>query len=206
MPQKGEVPADADAVVIAGPAIAFSAIEADALDKYLANNGKLFVLLDPYVTLGLDDLLKKYGMKYEDDLVLYRVATTTGAQMTFPLAAIYQGGFPRIRSPTKFAQANFQLLIRTPARSRFRPRTRGSPIRRPNFFSRPMPMRGAGSARKRRPPVDPEATHLQQDHRHSRAADHCGRVRRRHDDRPEDQGDDVRHAHRRRRRGQIPGK
>ena len=51
--QKGEVPADADAVVIAGPAISFSPLEADALDKYLLNNGKLLVLLDPYVTLCL---------------------------------------------------------------------------------------------------------------------------------------------------------
>jgi ABC-type uncharacterized transport system involved in gliding motility auxiliary subunit len=46
--QKGSVPADADAVVIAGPSISFSALESDALDKYLANNGKLFVpLRDP---------------------------------------------------------------------------------------------------------------------------------------------------------------
>jgi len=109
--QKGEVPADADAVVIAGPVIAFSAIEAEALDKYLGNNGKLFVLLDPYVTLGLDDLLKKYGLKYEDDLVLHRVATPTGALITLPLAAIYQGGFSTHPVTTKFAQANLQLLI-----------------------------------------------------------------------------------------------
>ena len=53
-----DVPADADAVVIAGPSISFSMVEIQALDKYLQNNGKLFILLDPYVTLGLDDLLK----------------------------------------------------------------------------------------------------------------------------------------------------
>ena len=71
---KGDVPADADAVVIAGPSITFSPIEADALDKYVANNGKLLVLLDPYVNLGLDNLLKKYGLNFDDDLVLYRAA------------------------------------------------------------------------------------------------------------------------------------
>lgn len=109
--QKGDVPDDADAVVIAGPAISFSAIEAEALDKYLANNGKLLVLLDPYVTLGLDDLLKKYGMKYEDDLVLYRGSTSTGEQVTLPLAAIYQGGFSAHAITTKFAEANLQILI-----------------------------------------------------------------------------------------------
>jgi ABC-type uncharacterized transport system involved in gliding motility auxiliary subunit len=109
--QKGEVPADADAVIIAGPSIAFSQIEADALDKYLANNGKLLVLLDPYVSLGLDNVLAKYGIKYEDDLVLYRAATSTGGQMTLPLAAIYQGGFSTNPITAKFAQSNLQMLI-----------------------------------------------------------------------------------------------
>ena len=109
--QKGEIPSDADAVVIAGPSISFSAVEAQALDKYLSNNGKLLILLDPYVTLGLDDLLNKYGLKYEDDLVLYRGTTATGSQMTVPLAAIYQGGFSSHPITTKFAQANLQLLV-----------------------------------------------------------------------------------------------
>ena len=110
--EKGEVPSDAEAVVIAGPSIAFSPIEADALDKYVSNNGKLLVLVDPYVTPGLDALLKKYGIKYEDDLVLYRVATATGSQITVPLAAIYQGGFSSTQPiTTKFAQSNLQLLV-----------------------------------------------------------------------------------------------
>jgi ABC-type uncharacterized transport system involved in gliding motility auxiliary subunit len=111
---KGDVPDDADAVVIAGPSISFSAIEADALDRYLQNNGKLFVLLDPYVELGLDNLLGKYGMKYEDDLVLYRsgnVITSTGTPITVPLAYIYQGGFATQPITTKFAQTNLQLLV-----------------------------------------------------------------------------------------------
>ena len=115
--QKGDVPSDAEAVVIAGPVIAFSSIETEALDKYLAANGKLFVLLDPYVTLaGLDDLLKKYGIKYEDDLVLYRAMTATGSQMTVPLALIYSGGFSAQPITAKFAQNNYNLQI-TDARS-----------------------------------------------------------------------------------------
>src|SRR5260221_2985725 len=125
--EKGDVPADADAVVIAGPTIAFSPVEAQALDKYLANNGKLLVLLDPYVTSGLDDLLKKYGLKYEDDLVLYRVTTTTGSQMTVPLAAIYQGGFSTHPITAKFAQANLQLLIQDARSINLLPDEKGQP-------------------------------------------------------------------------------
>ena len=109
--QKGDVPADAEAVIVAGPQIAFQPAEADALDRYLQNNGKLFVLLDPYFTSGLDNVLQKYGMKFEDDIVLYRASTSTGGQMTVPLAVIYQGGFSAQPITSKFAQAGLQMMI-----------------------------------------------------------------------------------------------
>ena len=108
---KGEVPTDADAVIIAGPVVSFSPIEVEALQKYLENNGKLLILADPYVTLGLDDLLKKYGLKFDNDLVLYRAMTTTGSEVTVPLSLIYQGGFSTHPITSKFAQANLQLQI-----------------------------------------------------------------------------------------------
>ena len=108
---KGEVPADADAVVIAGPAVSFSTIEAQALDSYLNRNGKLFILLDPYVSLGLDDLLRRYGLKFDNDLVLYRAMTTTGQQLTISLALIYQGGFSSQPITAKFATGNLELQI-----------------------------------------------------------------------------------------------
>jgi ABC-type uncharacterized transport system involved in gliding motility auxiliary subunit len=109
--EKGAVPADADAVVIAGPSVAFSATEAEALDAYLQKNGKLLVLLDPYVSLGLDNLLKKYGITYEDDLVLERGMSPLGTLITAPQANIYQGGFAAQPITEKFAQANLQLIV-----------------------------------------------------------------------------------------------
>jgi ABC-type uncharacterized transport system involved in gliding motility auxiliary subunit len=109
---KGDVPDDADAVVIAGPLVTFSAIEVQALQKYLANHGRLLVLVDPYVNSGLDDLLKTYGLKFDDDLVLYRAATTSGSLMTVPLALIYEGGFNTTNPITaKFAQAHLNVQI-----------------------------------------------------------------------------------------------
>lgn len=111
----GDIPKDADAVVVAGPVIPFSPVEVQALDKYLAGNGKLVVLLDPYHSSGLDDLLKKYGLAFDDDLVLYRsgnVVDATGSPVTIPLALIYQGGFSSSNPITaKFAQANLQMQI-----------------------------------------------------------------------------------------------
>jgi ABC-type uncharacterized transport system involved in gliding motility auxiliary subunit len=109
--EKGEVPDDAEAVVIAGPTIQFAPVEVSAIDKYLANNGKLLILLDPYYTSGLEGTLEKYGLKYEDDLVLKQITGATGGQVAYPIAAIYQGGFSAQPITTKFAQAGLQMLI-----------------------------------------------------------------------------------------------
>ena len=109
--QKGEVPDDADAVVIAGPQIALSQIEVDALAKYLDNNGKLMVLLDPYVVLGIDPLLTRFGLKYEDDIVLTRGMTTAGTVMTVPQVIISQGGFSPHPITKQLAQSGLNLII-----------------------------------------------------------------------------------------------
>jgi ABC-type uncharacterized transport system involved in gliding motility auxiliary subunit len=109
--EKGEVPADADAVVVAGPSIPFAPIEASALEKYLGNNGKLIIMVDPFVTTGLDGVLAKYGLRFDDDVVLRRGVEATGEVMTLPRAIIYEGGFSSQPITAKFAQANFGLIV-----------------------------------------------------------------------------------------------
>lgn len=154
--QKGDVPADADAVVIAGPVISFSPIEADALDKYLANNGKLLVLLDPYVNLGLDGLLQKYGLKYEDDLVYFRGADTTGSLVSLPLAAIYQGGFSSQPITAKFAQANLQLLIYDARSITLLPAPPGQPLPKTQFLLQTDADSWGWISKSATPPADPK--------------------------------------------------
>jgi ABC-type uncharacterized transport system involved in gliding motility auxiliary subunit len=109
--EKGEVPADAEAVVIAGPTIQFAPVEISAIDKYLQNNGKLLILLDPYYTSGLEGTLAKYGLKYEDDLVLKKVTGATGNEVAYPIAFITQGGFSAQPITSKLAQAGLQMII-----------------------------------------------------------------------------------------------
>jgi ABC-type uncharacterized transport system involved in gliding motility auxiliary subunit len=123
--EKGEVPDDAEAVVIAGPTIPLAPVEVTAIDKYLQNNGKVLVLLDPYYTSGLETTLQKYGLKYEDDLVLREVSSPTGGQVAYPIAAIYQGGFSQQPITVKFAEAGLQMLIQD-ARSITTPTALGS--------------------------------------------------------------------------------
>ncbi|MGH9366441.1 MAG: GldG family protein [Thermoanaerobaculia bacterium] len=75
---KGEVPADASAVVVAGPRVAFLEPETAALPKYLAGGGRALFLVDPVVPgpgapasdFGLGGLLDSYGIKLADDIVI----------------------------------------------------------------------------------------------------------------------------------------
>jgi ABC-type uncharacterized transport system involved in gliding motility auxiliary subunit len=75
---RGEVPADASAVVVAGPRTAFLEPETAALQKYLAGGGRVLFLLDPVLPgpgapagdFGLGALLAGYGVTLADDIVI----------------------------------------------------------------------------------------------------------------------------------------
>lgn len=65
------VPENAEAVIIAGPKIAFYEPEIEALREYAARAGKLFFLIDPQTDSGLDDfLLEEFGVVLEKNLVI----------------------------------------------------------------------------------------------------------------------------------------
>ncbi|MEZ0228176.1 MAG: Gldg family protein, partial [Planctomycetota bacterium] len=80
-PQK-DIPEDASAVVIAGPAQSFDQIEVAALDKYIREGGKVLALLDPAIKasnpdevpewrkIGLEELFKKYNVEVANSMVV----------------------------------------------------------------------------------------------------------------------------------------
>ncbi len=75
---KGAVPADAGAVVVAGPKTGFLEPETAALEKYLAGGGRVLFLLDPVLPTpgspptdyGLGKVLATYGMGLGADIVI----------------------------------------------------------------------------------------------------------------------------------------
>jgi gliding motility-associatede transport system auxiliary component len=75
---KGEVPKDADLVVVAGPRTAFLDPEISALDHYLSSGGHVLFLLDPVLPkpggpktdFGLSGLLASWGVKLDNDIVV----------------------------------------------------------------------------------------------------------------------------------------
>ncbi len=111
--QQNGVPADADAVVIAGPRTDFLQGEIDALKAYLAKGGKLLVLLDPVVRKNeaqpvlLEGLLKDWGIQAGNDVVVDAsgMGRLIGADASIPVAANY---------PSHPITDNFNLLTAYP--------------------------------------------------------------------------------------------
>ena len=72
---KGEVPADCDLLVIAGPKAPFAEVEVGAIKAYLDRGGRILLLLDPVLggqqrPSGLEALATAYGIVFGDDLVI----------------------------------------------------------------------------------------------------------------------------------------
>ncbi|MFH1177607.1 MAG: GldG family protein, partial [Acidobacteriota bacterium] len=71
----GQVPADCDLLVIAGPTAPFTEVEKAALKRYVDKGGRLLLMLDPLLggmqrPSGLEELAKGYGVLYGEDLVV----------------------------------------------------------------------------------------------------------------------------------------
>ncbi len=81
--QKGELPKDAAAVVIAGAKTPFTEKELSLLDAYLEEGGRLVYLADQSADPGLGPLLAKYGITVETGMV---VDPQTNPQSPFVVA------------------------------------------------------------------------------------------------------------------------
>lgn len=123
---EGEVPKDASAVIIAGPTRPLLSGEAEALERYVASGGALFVAIDPRSQTDVGDLLGVWGVRLGDDVVVDRALAVFG-QATTPIAGEYDGRHPitsQLREPTLFpmvrsvevdaeAQSDYSILAKT---------------------------------------------------------------------------------------------
>jgi len=102
---KSNLPADADAVVVAGPRAGFLEPETAALAKYLAGGGRVLFLLDPVLPrpgapppdYGLGRILNAYGVRLGNDIVIdpANAVPLVGAET---LIANRYGSHPIVRS------------------------------------------------------------------------------------------------------------
>lgn len=93
--QQGEVPADATAVIVAGPTTDFLQPEIDALKKYVARGGKVMFMVDPPVGPDASELpnivafLKEWGINVGADVVVDAsgIGRIVGTNESMPVAA-----------------------------------------------------------------------------------------------------------------------
>jgi len=76
-----DVPADAAAVVIAGPSARIPQPELDVLRRYLQRGGRMLVMINPLRDGGLEPLLQEWGIQLLSDVVVDPAATLTGADV-----------------------------------------------------------------------------------------------------------------------------
>jgi len=76
------VPADADAVLVAGPRFQVPAASVAALQAYAGKPGKIMLMLDPGVPTGLENLLAEHGVAVDADKIFRKVAVLSTAGLT----------------------------------------------------------------------------------------------------------------------------
>ena len=84
-----DIPADAAALVAAGPRKAYTEKELERLSAFMERGGSLLVLIDPEVKSGLKGWLAKRGIDLGDDLVIDEASVLFGASPAWPVGAIY---------------------------------------------------------------------------------------------------------------------
>ncbi|MFH1228496.1 MAG: GldG family protein [Planctomycetota bacterium] len=67
---KTEIPKDCHILVIAGPQEQFTAAEQQMVNSYLKSGGRAIILLDPVMQSGLEGMLKEWGVKLDDGVIL----------------------------------------------------------------------------------------------------------------------------------------
>lgn len=76
--QTPKVPADADVVVVAGAVQEFQAQELLALEEYLKSGGSVFLAVESQNTAGLEKLVRKVGVEFENNYIFNIVETVMG--------------------------------------------------------------------------------------------------------------------------------
>jgi ABC-type uncharacterized transport system involved in gliding motility auxiliary subunit len=87
--QQEDVPADAAAVIIAGPRKQIPEREQGIMKNYLARGGKVMLMLDPLTETGMKGFLEGYGIEISQDVVVDRLSRLFGASERVPVVMEY---------------------------------------------------------------------------------------------------------------------
>ena len=109
--REGEVPSDCSALLIAGPRTGFLRTEVDAVRRYLASGGAVFLLLDPLYVTGLEELIGEWGVEVGDNFVIDTsgIGSLFGLNFTIPVVTTYDGDHPIVRQHRSGVMTFFEL-------------------------------------------------------------------------------------------------
>ena len=103
------VPADAAALVVAGPTKPFLDAEVQMVSGYLDKGGRLLLLQDPQTDPGFGAVLSPFGVAVRKDVVIDKVSQLFGGNAVIPM--VPADGYDRIHPITKsFAYQTFYPL------------------------------------------------------------------------------------------------
>ncbi|MCZ6464429.1 MAG: Gldg family protein [Proteobacteria bacterium] len=91
--QFGDVPEDADVVVLAGPTRRLPPEEISALDRYVARGGALLVMLDPRANTNVAEVLERWDISVGDDIIV-DLQLAFFQQYFSPFAGAYAANHP----------------------------------------------------------------------------------------------------------------
>ncbi len=87
--QQPAIPKDATVVVVAGPKRSLFEREVKALSDYLNSGGSLLLMLDPKIDPGMESLLKNWGIRLDERLIVDPQGTAVGLGPAVPLVNNY---------------------------------------------------------------------------------------------------------------------
>ena len=80
MAETDGIPGDCDALIVAGPTTQVPDVEVEHISRFLDRNGRVMILIDPFVRSGLEMLLDGWGVRLATDVVIDRVSLTGGRE------------------------------------------------------------------------------------------------------------------------------
>jgi len=82
-------PADCSLLIIPGPKKSLLPNEIETLKNFLDRGGRLYFMIDPETSSGLEKFLSGYGIKLENDLVVDTVSRLLGGDYFMPVVSEY---------------------------------------------------------------------------------------------------------------------
>lgn len=107
------MPSNVDVLVIAGPMQQLQSFEVKIIEDYLNNGGNLFLMLDESKSIGLDPLLKAFGIEI-DPYYVFNVFNSPMGQVINAQAATVAVEYSTTNEITKLFAGNQMTVFRAP--------------------------------------------------------------------------------------------